>query len=68
MFDLALDESEWSASRHGRFIPGERDPQYPLDKRLGGPQTRSRNCGGEKDFLPLSGIQPQSSSPTQSLY
>jgi hypothetical protein len=26
-----------SASRPGRFTPGERPPRYPVDSRLGGP-------------------------------
>jgi hypothetical protein len=33
-------------------------PWYPLDKRLGGPQSRS-GCGGEeKNFQPLPGLEP----------
>jgi hypothetical protein len=33
---LALDEGEWSASRAGPFTPG-----YPLDRRMGRPQSWS---------------------------
>jgi hypothetical protein len=40
---LALDGSEWSASCPGHFIQGKR-PWYPLDRRLGGPQSWS-GCG-----------------------
>jgi len=36
----ALDGREWSASRPGRFTPREKHPWYPLDRRLGGPQSR----------------------------
>jgi hypothetical protein len=36
---LSLDGGEWSASRRGCFIPGER-PLYPLARRLGGSQSR----------------------------
>jgi hypothetical protein len=36
----ALDGGEWSASRSGRFTQGK-SPRYPLDRRLGGPQSRS---------------------------
>jgi hypothetical protein len=41
-FTSALDGGNWSASRPGRFTSGEIVPQYPLDERLGGPQSRSR--------------------------
>jgi hypothetical protein len=37
----ALDGGEWSASRSGRSLPRGKDPQYPLYRRLGGPQSRS---------------------------
>jgi hypothetical protein len=36
----ALDGGEWSASR-----PWGKDPQYPLDRKLGGPQSRSGRRG-----------------------
>jgi hypothetical protein len=51
----ALDGDEWSTSRPGHFTPGE-TPQYPLDKRLGGPISGL-------DAVALLGIEPQSSSP-----
>jgi hypothetical protein len=35
-----LDRNELSASRHGRFILGERAPVYVLDERLVRPQSR----------------------------
>jgi len=34
-------------------------PQYPMDKRMGGPQNRSGSGGKEKKPLPLSGIEPR---------
>jgi hypothetical protein len=34
-------------------------PQCPLDKRLGGPQHRSRRCGEEKKYFSLPGIELQ---------
>jgi hypothetical protein len=37
---------------------------YPLDRRLGGPQSRSGRCGGKKN-LDLPGTEPGSSSYTQ---
>jgi hypothetical protein len=36
----ALVGGEWSASRPGRLTPCK-DPRYPLDRRLDGPQIRS---------------------------
>jgi hypothetical protein len=43
----ALDSGEWSASRPGCSLPPEKGapPQYPLDRRLGGPHSRSGNRG-----------------------
>jgi hypothetical protein len=35
-----LDGGEWSTSRSGRFILGK-GPRWPLNRRLGGPQSRS---------------------------
>jgi hypothetical protein len=40
-----LDGGEWSASRPGRALPRGKDPRYPLDRRLGGPQSRSGHRG-----------------------
>jgi hypothetical protein len=40
-----LDGDEWSASLPGRALPRGKDPQYPLYRRLGGPQSRS-GCRG----------------------
>jgi hypothetical protein len=34
-----LDGVEWSASRPGRALPPDKDPRYPLYRRLGGPQS-----------------------------
>jgi hypothetical protein len=57
-----LDAGEWSVSLpQPRFTPGK-DPWYPLDKRLGGPQSWSGHRGQRKNPLPLLGIEPQSSS------
>jgi hypothetical protein len=54
----ALDGGEWSTSRPGRFTPRERAPWYPLDSRLGGPQSRSGRGGEEKNSQPPPGIEP----------
>jgi len=37
----AIDGGEWSESRPGRALPPGKDPRCPLDRRLGGPQSRS---------------------------
>jgi hypothetical protein len=34
-----------SVTPRSRFTPAERTPRYPLDRRLGGPQSRS-GCRG----------------------
>ena len=38
---LALNQGGWSTPRPGRFTPGI-ETRYPLYRRLGGPQGRSR--------------------------
>jgi hypothetical protein len=35
-------------------LPTGEDPWYPLDRRLGGPQSRSGRGGEERDSHPLS--------------
>jgi hypothetical protein len=58
----ALVGGEWSASRLRRFTPGE--SRYPLDMRLGGPQSQSERRR-EKKILDPTGIRtltPRSSS------
>jgi hypothetical protein len=48
-----------------------KDPRYPLDRRLGGPQSQSGHRGYSKNLLPLSGIEPRSLSRpvcSQTLY
>jgi len=39
--NLGTRWGEWSASRPGRALSRGKDPRYPLDRRLGGPQSRS---------------------------
>jgi hypothetical protein len=48
----ALDADEWSASRPSCFIPIGKSPWYPLDRRLGGSQSRSGRGGEEKNYHP----------------
>jgi hypothetical protein len=59
LFDLGTEGGEWSASRPGRFTPRERAPFYPLDRRLGGPQSRSGRGGEEKNSQPPPAIEPE---------
>jgi hypothetical protein len=44
----ALDEGGWLALSAGRFTSEGKSPQYPLDRRLGGPQSRSGGGGKRK--------------------
>jgi hypothetical protein len=60
----ALDGNEWLASRPGRFTPGAISHRYPLDRRLGGPRSRS----GEEKNLALSGIKPRRPVRSPQLY
>jgi hypothetical protein len=51
-------------------VPAALPPGNPLDRRLGGPQSRPER-GIEKNSQPLPGIEPRSSDPpagSQSLY
>jgi hypothetical protein len=34
-------------------LPPEKSPRYPLERRLGEPQSLSGSCGEEKNLLPL---------------
>jgi hypothetical protein len=62
----ALVGGEWSTSRPGRFIPGEESPGiHPLDRRLGGSQSRSGRRGKEKILGPTGTGTPTSWSSSQ---
>jgi hypothetical protein len=39
------------------YAQGKR-PLYPLDRRLGGPQSQSGHGGEEKNFHPIPGLKP----------
>jgi hypothetical protein len=58
----ALDGGEWSASRPGRYTPGDMAPGTHWIWGWGGSQSRSKRCGEEKILL-LPGIDPR---PTNS--
>jgi hypothetical protein len=62
-----LDEV-WSASRSGRFTSQGKSPWYPLDMRLGGPQSRSER-GGEERYLAAAGTRtPDHTARSPALY
>jgi len=53
-----LGGDEWSASRLGSLIPHGKSSQYPLKRRLGGPQGQPGRGGEEKNSQPTPGIEP----------
>lgn len=57
-----LDGDRRPASHTCHFTYG-RWPLYTLDRRLGGPHSRSRRGGRNRNLLPLLEIKPQISSP-----
>jgi hypothetical protein len=67
----ALDGGEFSDLHLSRFTAKGESPQYPLDTRLGGPQSRSGRVVEEKNSQLPPGTEPQSSDLpdcSQSLY
>lgn len=52
----AVDEGQWSASRHDSFTPGK-ESWYALHRRLDGPQNLSGRFWEEKNLFPLSGFE-----------
>jgi hypothetical protein len=40
-------------------LPPEKEPLLPLDRRLGGPQSRSGRGGEEKNFSPCRDSNPR---------
>jgi hypothetical protein len=54
-----------SGQHHGpaAFYSREKDPRYPLGRRLGGLQSRSGRRGKKKDPLSLPGTEHRSFSP-----
>jgi hypothetical protein len=45
-----------------------KNPWYPLDRRLGGPQRRSGRSGEEKNFQPLAGLESPIIHPISQRY
>jgi hypothetical protein len=64
----ALNGCEWSASRPCRFIPREKRRWYPLDRRLGGLQSRSGRGGEEKNSQTVPGLKPPIIQPVAQRY
>jgi hypothetical protein len=64
----ALDGGEWSASRPSLFTPQGKSFWYPLDRRLGGPQSRPGRGGEEKNSQPLLGLEPPIIQPVAQRY
>jgi hypothetical protein len=58
----ACDRGEWSASCPSCFTPRE-EPQYPQDRRLGGPQTCHRWFWSTKNSCSCQDSNPRPSSP-----
>jgi len=42
----------------GQLHPQGKSPWYPMDRRLGGPQSQSGHGGEEKNSQPPLGIKP----------
>ena len=59
---IGIDEGECSTSRPGRFTPGKEN-QYPLNRMLGGSQSRDEGFEEEKNLLALPGLEPQTIQP-----
>jgi hypothetical protein len=65
----ALVGGEWSASRPGCFTPRRKSPQYPLNKRLSGPQSWSGTWRTESSWLyQYSNYDPSVVQPVASCY
>ena len=60
----ALHGGGWLALRPSRFTTGK-ESQYPLHRRLGGPQDQS---GRVRKISPPSGFDPRTVQPVASLY
>jgi hypothetical protein len=56
---FTLGGGYWSDLHFGHFTPEKRPPRYPLDRRLGGLQSRSGRGVKEKYFQPSPGIEPR---------
>jgi len=62
----ALDGTVWLTVHSWRCTP-RREPQYPWNRRLGRPQSRSGHFRKETNLLSLKGFEPWSSQPIAKL-
>jgi hypothetical protein len=59
---------EVSGQLHAPTAFPQWNPWYPLDRRLGGPQSRSGRGGEEKNSHPLPGLEPPIIQPIAQRY
>ena len=57
-----LDGDEWLTSFSGHLTIGKQ-PQYPLNGRLGGLQSQSKRFGEDEHLLPLMEFEPRTVQP-----
>jgi len=62
ILNAMLDGDEWLTSLPGQ-LTGGKQPEYPLNGRLGGPQSQSKHFGDDKILLPLMEFEPRSVQP-----
>jgi hypothetical protein len=60
--------TELHAVKAWPLYPQRKSPYCPLDRRLGGPQSRFGRGGEEKNFHPLPGLDPQIIQPVAQRY
>jgi hypothetical protein len=58
-FTPALDRVSGQRHAPAELYPRGKDPRYPLDRRLGGPQSLSEHRGYRKKPSPRPGIEPR---------
>jgi hypothetical protein len=58
----------WLVSHPSPFTPQGKNPWYPLDGRLGGPQSQSGRDGEGKNTQPLPGLEPPIIQPVAQRY
>jgi hypothetical protein len=51
-----------------QLYPRGMSPRYPLDRRLGGPQSQSGRGGEEKNFQLMPGLEPPIIQPVAQRY
>jgi hypothetical protein len=68
ILDLSTRWSWVVSFAHRPLYPKENSPWYPLDRRLGGPQSRSGRGGKGKNSQPLPGLEPPIMQPVTQGY